>query len=394
MIASRRHRPNRWPRPRPAWPPAPTRLAAGPDPPGRRPRPGSLGPAVSRRPANAVPNASTRRHGPNPRAAGTGPTPVRAPTSARAPAATVDRSRAARTPPLQQRPEPRRVVHHLQVADLVPDDVVEHLGGRQQQPPVEAHRARPRAAGPAGALPPDRQPGVGGAGQLAGPVQPRARSRRAPRAGTSARAPPRAPSPGGHTQLVAAAVHAGASGLGHEPQRSRRGRGPCRRGRARPIAPPPARPAAGGSMGSSSGSRRPRRAPARAAAARPPRPGPHRRSPAPGGRDRSGAPCTGPLRASAAAGSGRRSCHRPGYGPGLTHALVSPIPRAAGRARRGAAPRRRARHPRDPDRPPGRSGAGSPAADAATPQRGRAGPSQPSSARPSATIGARLWLTS
>ena len=48
----------------------------------------------------------------------------------------------------QQRPEPRRVVHHLEVADLVPDDVVEHRLGRQQQPPVEAHRAGRASSSP------------------------------------------------------------------------------------------------------------------------------------------------------------------------------------------------------------------------------------------------------
>src|ERR1700685_3038579 len=52
----------------------------------------------------------------------------------------------------EQRPEPWRVVHHLEMADLVPDDVVEDRLGGQQQPPVEAHRAARRAAGPAGAL--------------------------------------------------------------------------------------------------------------------------------------------------------------------------------------------------------------------------------------------------
>jgi GNAT superfamily N-acetyltransferase len=44
-------------------------------------------------------------------------------------------------PPRQQRPEPGRVVQYLEMADLVPDHVVEHLGRCQQQAPVEAHRA-------------------------------------------------------------------------------------------------------------------------------------------------------------------------------------------------------------------------------------------------------------
>ena len=45
----------------------------------------------------------------------------------------------ARPAALEQRPEARRVVEDLAVADLVPDDVVEHALGREQQAPVEAH---------------------------------------------------------------------------------------------------------------------------------------------------------------------------------------------------------------------------------------------------------------
>ena len=52
----------------------------------------------------------------------------------------------------EQPPEARRVVHHLEVADLVLDDVVEDLRRREQQPPVERHRARGRARRPARAL--------------------------------------------------------------------------------------------------------------------------------------------------------------------------------------------------------------------------------------------------
>ena len=60
----------------------------------------------------------------------------------------------------KQRPEARRVIHHLEVADLVPDDVVEDRLGRQQQPPVEAHRAAARAARPARPLAADREPRI------------------------------------------------------------------------------------------------------------------------------------------------------------------------------------------------------------------------------------------
>src|SRR5215208_3384278 len=56
-----------------------------------------------------------------------------------------------------QAPEARRVVEHLEVGDHVLDDVVEDLRRREQQAPVEAHRAVRRAGGPAGALGADRQ---------------------------------------------------------------------------------------------------------------------------------------------------------------------------------------------------------------------------------------------
>ena len=75
---------------------------------------------------------------------------------------------------LQQRPEARRVVHHLEVADLVLDHVVQDGLGRQQQPPVERHRAVGRARRPAGALAADRQPAVARAGAGGGGVQARA----------------------------------------------------------------------------------------------------------------------------------------------------------------------------------------------------------------------------
>jgi hypothetical protein len=70
-------------------------------------------------------------------------------------------------------PEARRVVHDLQVRDLVLDHVVEDLGRSEQQAPVEGHRARGRAGRPARLLAADREPGVAGAGPGAGRVQPR-----------------------------------------------------------------------------------------------------------------------------------------------------------------------------------------------------------------------------
>src|SRR5690348_3845189 len=73
----------------------------------------------------------------------------------------------------EQRPETRRVVEDLQMADLVPDDVFEHLLGRKQQAPVEAHASLGRARCPARALPADLKVAVGPAGQNAGPVQSR-----------------------------------------------------------------------------------------------------------------------------------------------------------------------------------------------------------------------------
>src|SRR5207253_195259 len=71
----------------------------------------------------------------------------------------------------QQRPEARRVVGDLEVADLVPDDRLEHRGRGEQQPPVEAHRAGGGAACPAGALAADRQRGIASAGLCAESLQ-------------------------------------------------------------------------------------------------------------------------------------------------------------------------------------------------------------------------------
>ena len=78
----------------------------------------------------------------------------------------------ARPASLDQCPEARRVVGHLEMADLVPDDVVEHALRREQQAPVEAHPPPGGARGPAGALRADREAAVGG------PASAVARSRR------------------------------------------------------------------------------------------------------------------------------------------------------------------------------------------------------------------------
>src|SRR5689334_1062212 len=106
----------------------------------------------------------------------------------------------------EQRPETRRVVEDLQVADLVPDDVFEHLLGRKQQAPVEAHASLGRARGPARALPADLKVAVGPAGQNGGPVQtrPDLGARGAPVEALQrwARVPV------GYQQLIAAAVDA------------------------------------------------------------------------------------------------------------------------------------------------------------------------------------------
>jgi hypothetical protein len=74
------------------------------------------------------------------------------------------------------------VVHDREVAGLVPDHVVEDLLGREDQAPVEAHRARGRARAPARALLADGQLGVGLAERLDRLVEPRGDlgARRAP----------------------------------------------------------------------------------------------------------------------------------------------------------------------------------------------------------------------
>src|ERR1700730_2304934 len=75
--------------------------------------------------------------------------------------------------PAKERPEARRVIQDLQVADLVPNDVLEHRLGGEQQSPVEAHRTVARAARPARPLSADAEPGVRRARDPAGAVEAR-----------------------------------------------------------------------------------------------------------------------------------------------------------------------------------------------------------------------------
>ena len=111
-------------------------------------------------------------------------------------------------------PEARRVVHDAQVAGLVPDDVVEHRLGREQQPPVEAHRAARRARAPARALVADRERRVARAAARRRRASRRgAISSRAARRNQRSIASARGLRVGGDEQLVAAAVHARAAGL-------------------------------------------------------------------------------------------------------------------------------------------------------------------------------------
>src|SRR5271154_4561509 len=74
---------------------------------------------------------------------------------------------------LDERPEAGRVVEDLQVADLVPDDVVQHTLGRQQQAPVEAHLPAGGARAPARALPADAEALVAGARERRRAIQAR-----------------------------------------------------------------------------------------------------------------------------------------------------------------------------------------------------------------------------
>src|SRR4051794_33567624 len=60
---------------------------------------------------------------------------------------------------LDERPEAPRMVHDDEVAGLVPDDVVEHRLGGEDEAPVEAHGAGRRAAAPPRALVADGEGG-------------------------------------------------------------------------------------------------------------------------------------------------------------------------------------------------------------------------------------------
>src|SRR5688572_1940975 len=58
-----------------------------------------------------------------------------------------------RAMPLDERPEPPRMVWNTKVAELMHDHVVEDLGRREYEPPVEGERATWRAGAPKRALP-------------------------------------------------------------------------------------------------------------------------------------------------------------------------------------------------------------------------------------------------
>src|SRR3954471_24947263 len=114
---------------------------------------------------------------------------------------------------LDELPEATRVVHHVEVRDLVLDDVREDRLGGQQQPPAEAHGARGRATGPAAGRVADLQLGVGAAGSERRPVEAlRDLDARLPLVPASQRVAERllARLDYAHVQLAAAAAHAGA----------------------------------------------------------------------------------------------------------------------------------------------------------------------------------------
>src|SRR5262249_13185044 len=66
----------------------------------------------------------------------------------------------AGAPRRDETPEPRRVIRLAKVAELVDDDVVEHLERREREAPVERQRAARRARSPARALVTDLHAGV------------------------------------------------------------------------------------------------------------------------------------------------------------------------------------------------------------------------------------------
>src|SRR5256885_5029777 len=73
---------------------------------------------------------------------------------------------------LDEGPETARMAEGLEMRHLVLDHVVEDLLRREQEPPVEAHRAVLGAARPAGALTADREPLVVGPGARGHGVEP------------------------------------------------------------------------------------------------------------------------------------------------------------------------------------------------------------------------------
>ena len=142
----------------------------------------------------------------------------------------------------EQPPERLRVVGDAQVAELVADDVVEHPGRREQEAPRERQRPARRARAPARALVAHRERRRRDADARVPGARSRPRARRAPRCGTSARAPPPRPR---RRVRAARAPRRSSSALKRfavtTPQRRR----PRRRARRRPHAPGRAHRAAG-----------------------------------------------------------------------------------------------------------------------------------------------------
>ena len=222
----------------------------------------------------------------------------------------------------------------------MPDDVVEHRLGSQQQSPVEAHRARRRAARPSGALAADRQ------ARVRAPARAHARSSRGATSARAARRYQRSMAAsrsgaGRHEQLDRRGGRRASGRAARRAGAPRRGTGPCH-----PVPPP--------SRGRGRARRRGARSTARARGSRrPPRLGGTPRQhhlDAAGGVDghahaaravRAPDAEVTPSTESTGYGRVRRACD-PGPHDPLTDGVVAL--RVGGRAR----------HPRDPDRIPGR----------------------------------------
>ena len=174
----------------------------------------------------------------------------------------------------------------------MPDDVVEHRLGGQQQPPVEAHRARRRAARPAGPLAADRQRRVRRFRPVRrrGPAAPSPRP--APPAGTSARCAGRCAPPAGTSSSSPRRCARVRPGCADHPQRLAEVRDRLASRRDRRAGAVELGDAGARSTGAARGSRRPPRARAPAAAARPRRRGRDRRSRARAGRAPSAGSCS------------------------------------------------------------------------------------------------------